>query len=295
MDFKIVINKKAELAETPFWDEKTKTLFWTDLMAGTVHRFVPETGGDREFQTGKMIGCAIPCTSGKVLCVLEDGLYKLDFDSGILELLLAVEADRSDFRFNDAGCDALGRVFISSTAKCYGSPDYREDMKGSFYMVDTDFSLKKIVSEMEHYNGICFTKDNKTMYVVDSCNKKLLAFPYDLNIGPAGEPVIAIQFSDDFFAPDGLAIDEEENVYVTFWNGWLTKWNPVSGELLQKIAMNCPFITCPSFGGDDLRDLYVTTSTWGYTEEDMQKYPDAGGIYLGRTDVPGRLDHYYKD
>lgn len=295
MEFKVVINKKAELAETPFWDTKSKKLIWTDLMAGKVHLFDPATEEDTEFNTGKMIGCAIPCTSGKVLCVLEDGLYKLDTQTGDLKLLLSVESDRKDYRFNDAGCDAMGRVLISSTAKCYGTPAYSPDMKGSFYLVETDLTITKIVDKMEHYNGIVFTRDNKIMYVVDSYNKKVLAFDYDLVKGIASNMRTAFSVPDDFFALDGMAIDQEENVYITFWNGWLTKWNPETGELLEKIKMDCPFITCPGFGGEDLRDLYLTTSTWGYTEEDFDKYPDAGGIYKTRVSVPGRLDYYFKD
>lgn len=295
MEFEVVINKKAELAETPFWDTMSGRLVWTDLMAGKVHIFDPAGGGDIEFDTGKMIGCAIPCTSGKILCVLEDGLYKLDAQSGELALLLAVEADRPEYRFNDAGCDAFGRVFISSTAKCYGTPLYSPDMKGSFYLIDTDLSIKKIVDQMEHYNGIVFTGDNKTMYVVDSYNKKVLAFDYELAEGAAFNMRTAFQVPDEFFAPDGLAIDEDENVYLTFWNGWLTKWNPKTGELLEKTAMGCPFITCPGFGGEDRKDLYIATSTWGYTEQDFLNYPDAGGIYRTRVKVPGRIDHYFRD
>jgi len=295
MDFQIVLNKRAELAETPFWDDKTNTLYWTDLFTGVVHRFDPETGTDEEFETGKQIGCAIPCTSGKVLCVLEDGLYKLDPDDGSLELLLAVEADRTDFRFNDAGCDAVGRVFISSTSNYFGTPDFRPDMTGSFYMVDKDLSIKTIVPEMVHYNGICFSKDNKTMYVVDSFNFSILAFPYDLEVGPTGEPVTLIEVPREYFSIDGLVIDEEEQLYLTTWSGWLLKYDSASGKLVEATEIECPYVSCPGFGGADRKDLYLTTSIWGYGEAELEKYPAAGGILRTRTEVPGRVDYYYQD
>jgi len=295
MEFRTVINKRAELAETPFWDDKTNTLYWTDLFTGVVHRFDPATGQDEEFPTGKAIGCAIPCTSGKVLCILEDGLYKLDPDDGSVELLLAVEADRTEYRFNDAGCDAAGRVFISSTSKHYGTPVYKPDMKGSFYMVERDLSLKVIVPEMEHYNGICFSADNKTMYVVDSYNFSVLAFPYDTEAGPTGEPEVLIKVPEEYFAIDGLAIDEEANLYLSTWSGWLLKYASATGDLLERTQMGCPYISCPGFGGADRKDLYLTTSVWGYGEAELSKYPDAGGIYMARVSVPGRIDHYFQD
>ena len=295
MDFQVVLNKRAVLAETPFWDDKTGCLYWTDLFCGDVHKFDPLTGEDAVFATGKQIGCAIPCTSSKVLCVLEDGLYKLDPENGDLSLHLAVEADRTDFRFNDAGCDAEGRVFISSTANCYGTPDYKPEMKGSFYMVDKDLSIKTIVPEMEHYNGICFSKDNKTMYVVDSYKFAILAFPYDLAKGPAGGPETAVEIPKEYFAIDGLAIDEEEMLYLATWSGWILKYKPFTGELVERIQMSCPYISCAGFGGVDRKDLYVTSSAWGYEQAELDQYPDAGGIYRGRTEVAGRIDYYYQD
>jgi sugar lactone lactonase YvrE len=295
MIFQTVLNKRAELAETPFWDDKTNRLIWTDLFTGVVHRFDPVTGSDEEFETGKQIGCAIPCTSGKILCVLEDGLYKLDPQDGSLDLLLAVEHDRTDFRFNDAGCDAAGRLFISSTSNYYGSPDFKPEMKGSFYMVEKDLDLKIIVPEIEHYNGICFSKDNKTMYVVDSYNFAVLAFPYDLKTGPTGEPETLIKVPEEYFAIDGLAIDEEDQLYLATWSGWLLKYDSASGRLVERMQMDCPYISCPGFGGVDRKDFYITTSVWGYGEAELEKYPVAGGILRTRTEVPGRIDYYYHD
>jgi sugar lactone lactonase YvrE len=295
MEFEIVLNKRAELAETPFWDDKTNSLYWTDLFKGDVHRFDPATGNDEEFATGKQIGCAIPCRSGKVLCVLEDGLYKLDPNDGAVDLLLAVEADRQDFRFNDAGCDAAGRVFISSTSNHYGTPEFKPEMKGSFYMVEKDLSVEVIVPEMEHYNGICFTEDGRTMYVVDSFNFAILAFPYDLAVGPTGKPETAVKVPEEYFAIDGLAMDESGSLYLATWSGWLLKYDPVSGALLERFQMGCPYVSCPGFGGADRKDLYITTSAWGYGSAELDRYPDAGGIYRARTDVPGRIDYYYPD
>ena len=295
MIFETVLNKRAELAETPFWDDKTSTLYWTDLFKGVLHRFDPVTGKDDEYPTGKQIGCAIPCTSGKVLCILEDGLYKLDPANGEMDLLLAVEEDRKDFRFNDAGCDSKGRVFISSTANCYGSPDYKPEMKGSFYMVDKDLTLNVIVPEMEHYNGICFSKDEKTMYVVDSFNSAILAFPYDIETGVAGKPEIAVSVPKECAAIDGLAIDEEETLYLTTWGGLLLKYDTANYTLKERIEMSCPYVSCPGFGGADRKDLYITTAVWGYGQEELDKYPAAGGIFHTRTEVPGRIDYYFQD
>ena len=295
MIFETVLNKRAELAETPFWDDKTSTLYWTDLFKGVLHRFNPETGVDDEYPTGKQIGCAIPCTSGKVLCVLEDGLYKLDPTNGDINLLLAVEEDRTDFRFNDAGCDSKGRVFISSTANCYGSPDYKPEMKGSFYMVDKDLKANVIIPEMEHYNGICFSKDEKTMYVVDSFNFSILAFPYNSETGHVGKPEIAIKVPEEYFAIDGLAIDDDEKLYLATWSGWLLKYDAASCALDERVQISCPFVSCAGFGGADRKDLYLTTSVWGYGQAELDQYPDAGGIIRTRTEVPGRVDFYYQD
>lgn len=37
--------------------------------------------------------------------------------------------------------------------------------------------------------------------------------------------------------------------------------------------------TCVAFGGKDYSDLYVTTSQFGFTQDELKDKPDSGGIF----------------
>ena len=36
----------SQLAELPVWDERRQTLFWCDILGGTIHSFHLESGAD---------------------------------------------------------------------------------------------------------------------------------------------------------------------------------------------------------------------------------------------------------
>jgi sugar lactone lactonase YvrE len=54
------------------------------------------------------------------------------------------------------------------------------------------------------------------------------------------------------------------------WSSW-----PVSG------------VTSCAFGGDDLRDLYITTAALGLSETDLRERPGAGGLFRCERGVTG--------
>ena len=48
--------------------------------------------------------------------------------------------------------------------------------------------------------------------------------------------------------------------------------------------------TCPAFGGEGLRTLYVTTARAGLDADDLASQPHAGGVFSIVADVPGLPD-----
>ena len=45
-----------------------------------------------------------------------------------------------------------------------------------------------------------------------------------------------------------------------------------------------------TFGGDDLRTLYVTTARGGRPAEEIEKFPQSGGVFAMRVSVPGLIE-----
>lgn len=294
MEFKLVPDSNAVIAETPIWDPRVGKLYWTSLFDGDVHRFDPATGRDEVFKTGEnLIGSAVPCEGeGSVLAAAGDELFVLDLATGKRSFVANPEPNRPENRFNDMRVDARGRILVSTVSKAYATPEFKPSMRGAFYVVDTDGSSRTIADDIVQYNGIVWNSANTKMFVADTANEKLLVFPYDIDRGPVGEPETAVDFKGGFSTPDGLSIDAEDNVYVCHWTGHVTVWDK-NLNLARDIAFPVPYACCGGFAGDDLRDFYVASAKYGYTEDEAKKHPGAGGIFLGRSEIPGTLDHFY--
>lgn len=292
MKFDLVIDANLELIETPIWDGRVGRLYWTDLFSGDVHGYHPADGTEKVWKTGKLIGSAIPCTDpGKLLVSIEGGLHILDLESGDLTFVADPEHGNTANRYNDTRVDAVGRVFMSSVAKLYGTPDYDPGILGGFYMVDTDGSVKTIAEGINQYNAIVWNKDNTKMFVVDTYNETLLAWDYDLEKGPIGEPQVVIRFTEQGM-PDGMSIDSEDNLYVCHWTGQISVWNP-SYELIENIPFPVGYACCTGFAGEDMKDLYVATSKYCYNDEEPAANPGAGGMFVAKNAIAGTADHFY--
>ena len=95
--------------------------------------------------------------------------------------------------------------------------------------------------------------------------------------------VLAHGSADGIFArvpagsADGLAVDESGGVWVAMGEGGgIARFDP-DGALGEVVDVPASFVTSLCFGGEDMRDLYVTAVA------------DAGGgtLFHGRSDVPG--------
>ena len=109
----------------------------------------------------------------------------------------------------------------------------------------------------EQPNGICFSPDEKLLYVNDSAKKLIRAF----NVAPdgslSGERLFAsaIQSPSQNGGPDGMKCDQRGNVWVTGPGGvWI--YAP-SGELIGKLHIP-EVVANLAWGGPELRTLFVT-------------------------------------
>jgi sugar lactone lactonase YvrE len=296
MNFKLTIDSRVILAETPIWDPRIQKLYWTDLFKGTVHRYDPAAGLDEQVDTHSVIGSAVPCsTVGKLLVAVDDGMMLLDFETGKMDCIAVPQPNTGEFRYNDTRCDAAGRIYTSTVSKFFTEPNFDpETMTGKFYMVDTDGTVVTLVDRLVQYNTIFFDSANTYLYAIDTYNKKLLRFDYTLEKGASGLPQTVIEFED---MPDGASVDVEDNVYVCHWSEkrHISVWSLKDYSLVKTIPFPVKNICCGGFAGNDMKDFYVATSNFWLPERDPDFDAGAGGIFMAKSDIPGLPEHFYKD
>lgn len=207
-------------------------------------------------------------------------LVRIDVVTGDVEVLSEKYDGARHNAPNDVACCSNGRIFF--TDPCYGNRRTMEMEHESVYRVDPDGEVTRAISQpdIERPNGIALSPDERTLYLIDSCptvggNRKIWAF----DLSEAGE--VSSQRVVHDFAPgrggDGMAVDVEGNLYVAAGIArprgphetadvppgvWVLS---PEGKVRGRIPVPEDAITNVTFGGDDLRTLYITAGKTLFT------------------------------
>lgn len=88
-----------------------------------------------------------------------------------------------------------------------------------------------------------------------------------------------------------MTIDRNGDLWVAVYKGsCILHIDTKEGKLLDKIDFPVQQVTSCAFGGEDLQDLYVTTSRVNMKEEDLKKEPLAGAVFrVTGLNSPGQI------
>ncbi|MBC5774829.1 SMP-30/gluconolactonase/LRE family protein [Pontibacter sp. KCTC 32443] len=278
---KLILNAKAIVGEGALWHPREQVLYWVDIEGRKLHIFDPKTEQDKVFTVKERIGTVVPLEEDGVLVALQNGIHKLDTETGKLTFILN-PINENDIRFNDGKCDAAGRFWVGTMAL--------DTRKGAavLYRIGTDKSINLVLDDLTISNGIVWSADNKKMYFIDTPTHQVRAFDYNLETGEISNSSVVIEIPDSEGSPDGMAIDADGNLWVALHKGGAVGcWNPETGKMLRKITVPAPQTTSCAFGGKDLDILYITSGTEGLSEEQLQQYPDSGGLFAVKPGVRG--------
>lgn len=288
-EVELVLDTKSDLGEGAIWNYKTGELLWVDITAKILNFYHPKLKNNKEMFTGQMIGTVVPAESGKVMVALQNGFYQLDPETGTKKLITNPEEGIEGNRFNDGKCDPAGR-FWAGTMSTTG-----KRQAGALYRLDPDSSVHKMIDNVGTSNGIVWSPDAATMYYIDTPTRRVMAWDYNNETGEISNPKTAIEVPEEMGYPDGMTIDEDGNVWIALWSGSAVGcWNPETGELLRTIGVPAKNVTSVAFGDDDLGTLYITTARQGTSDEELEKFPHAGGVFKTRPGVKGVEAFFFK-
>ena len=299
MESTLVLDARAELGEGPVWDSSNGVLWWVDIIPGRVHRFDPESGEDRSFAVGQMVGAVALEANGSMLVAARSGLRRIGAPDLNRWIAHGDEAPRSsehplptplmpNVRFNDAKCDPAGRFWM-------GTMDLNaEPGQGSLYCFFPDGRIRVKKDGVTVSNGLAWDTRVGAMYYIDTATQSVSAFDYDVAMGTIDNERTVIEIDPDQGAPDGMAIDSDGMLWIALWGGSAVgRWNPETGEQLDSIAVDAPQVTSCMFGGPDHKTLYITTARVGLDAATLEAHPHAGGLFQADCDVVGIVPPAY--
>lgn len=283
-----ILHVQSFLGEGSLWEPVKQKLYWVDIEGKIVHMYDPVTKEHNQVSTGEKVGTVVPMPNGNVVVALKNGIHELNPETGELKLIVNPLKDIMG-RFNDGKCDPGGRFWVGTIV-----PDGSEPT-AVLFRLDRDKSIRQVLDGVTNSNGITWSLDKKTMYYIDTPTRKIQAFDYDNETGDITNRRIAVQVPDGVGFPDGMTIDSEGKLWVALWGkGIVARFDPDSGEMLQKILVPAPHTSSCAFGGKDLKTLYITTAQENMTAEKLKQFPLSGDIFAATPGVAGVEACFYK-
>ena len=278
----------ATLGESPLWSVAQQCLYYVDIAERQVLRLDPACGDLKTWQLDSEPGCIAFIEGGGLLVAQRNGLWRLDTATGAHTPVAAAPYDPAKQRFNDGKPDAQGRFWV-------GTIDDARAPEAALYRF-ADGQINRRAGAVVTSNGLAWSPDQRRMYWSDTKAHEIYALDFDAATGAIGERKVFAKFApradgqslNDYGGrPDGAAVDVEGCYWVAMFEGQrLLRLSP-EGQVLQEVRLpvRCP--TMPTFGGADLRTLYITTAREKRPAEELAAQPWAGCVLKVRVETPG--------
>lgn len=271
---------RATLGEGPVWVEGQRALWFVDIKRPSVHRFRPDVGRLDTWPAPDQIGWIYPVADGRFLVGLAKQLAVFDPAGGRFEPYLAIEPDQPGNRLNDAGCDRLGAIWFGTMDDAEAAPT------GRVYRFYRGRVRESRIAPVAITNGPAISPDGRTLYVVDTLRRRILAHAID-DSGEVGDARLYQVFDASFGYPDGIVTDAEGGVWVAFWGGGFARRFAADGRLTEAVSFPVANITKVALGGPDGRTAYVTTARKGLGRAELATQPLAGDLFTFEVETPG--------
>jgi sugar lactone lactonase YvrE len=269
------------LAEGPVWFGNA--LWWVDIPHGTLHRRDAATGRLEQRHVGPSLGAALPARDGWWWCAREHDIAWLHWPSGrVVPAAPPTTPLPPAHRFNDGKCDPHGRPWVGSMVR-QGEP-----ASGALFAADPAGALHLRLPGVNLSNGLAWAPDQRTFYYIDTPTRRVDAFDHDPATGQLSHRRSLVEFGPEEGMPDGMTLDADGHLWVATWGGSAVHHiDGRSGARLGRVAVPARQVTSCTFGGPDLRTLFITTARIGLKDEALAAQPHAGGIFSVALDTPG--------
>lgn len=286
VEIKCVVDAKNILGEGPIWNDREKSLYWCDNIAGKIHKYDPATTEFLTWSTPEEIGSLVFRPNGKIVAGMKRGFSFVDLESNTYEHI--ADADIGETKcLNDGKCDRRGRYWCGSINRDVKTAD------AGLYRLDPDFTVHKLEDGIIASNGIAFSPDDKTMYYADSRADTVWAYDLDIESGNLSNKRVFISTVGKAARVDGATVDTDGNYWCAHVYDWDIACYSPDGKLIRTVRTPVRHPTMCTFGGENHDVMYVTSATRMADQHDLESQPNAGGLFeihgLGVKGLPEPL------
>ena len=220
--------------------------------------YVCNNGG---FAWSEMAGYLLP---GHAAADYDTGrIERVDLSTGKVERIYDTVDGNMLKGPNDLVFDKKGNFYFTDHGKSYART---RDLGGLFYASPDGAKVEELVWGQTSPNGVGLSPDENTVYIADTMTGRLwaydLAAPGVVNAASPLQPGRIVSSLPGWTLLDSLAVEASGQIAVaTLVTGGITVFD-LNGAT-QLIPFPDLLVTNIAFGGDDMRDAYVTLSGTG--------------------------------
>jgi L-arabinonolactonase len=278
------------LGEGVQWNHREQAVWWVDIKSSKLFRYHLASKQLDSWATPEPVGCFTFCEQDeRILLALASGFAWFDKASGAVEWIARPEAHIVGNRLNDGRVDHQGRFWVGSTVDQKTTPD----QCASLFCLNAAGQTSQHLTGLSISNSLCWSLDGKKLYHADSPTHQIKVYDFDTTTGTLSNGKVFVQTLDSV-EPDGSTIDADGYLWNAEWGGSrLVRYTPEGVEdFVLNTLVSQP--TCMAFGGDEMNLLFVTSARIGLSDEALAAQPEAGNVFIYRTNFKGVNECWYK-
>ena len=277
-DFDIV-DTKTVLGESGFYLHKSNEIVFLDLLDPALFIYSLENNSyyKEKIKLPKPLGNIYPHNNGNFYLSCFNGLYNYNRRTKKITKVIDVRKDDElkHISYND-GTITKNKLWIGL---CHLKET--EDLGYFGYLTKNNFEV--VDRKFKVSNGPAIDEKNNKLYFSDSFNSKL--HQYNLK-NFERKTLIKFKKKDGF--PDGIALDNNNGLWVAHWAGAkVSRINLKNGKIDFSINLPALNITSVTFFGNNLNHLFVTSAKYGVTGKVLKRYPRSGSCFIIKTNYKG--------
>lgn len=279
---RLLLDCQCQLGEGPIWHPGRQQLFFFDINEQTL--FAVTAAGEivDSWLFNETVAAAAVVDDHTLVLATDTGLKEFDLNSGGMNRVNEIEADNPLTRTNDSRVHPSGAFWIGTMTRA------EEEPGGAVYHYRAGV-LTTIKSGVKIPNATCFSPDGRIAYWADTPTKKILQVATDPATGlPIGEWTLFADVSDGRGYPDGAVVDSQGYLWNAKWGGSCVVRHAPDGSIDRIVEVPVSQVTCPAFGGPDLKTMFITTAAKNLSAEQLAAERHAGGLFAIELDVAGQ-------
>ena len=262
---RLICDARAVIGESPAWHNDR--VRWTDPVSRRLLSVTPD--GDLEsVTTASSVWSLASLPDGTLAGTLDDRFCTI---TGSGEILAGAGAMIDPgCRFNDMAVDTQGGLWAGMMHR-----GILATSGGIFYARSIEDRPVRVAEGLGVPNGMKLSAEGRTLFVVDTLERTLLAYP--VNHGMLAEPAIVSDFLGLTGKPDGMTLAPDGTFWVAMWGGSSIVQLAGDGAFLRQIAVPAPHVSSLCFAGANR--LLVTTSRMRLSPKALLDHPGSGGVF----------------